>query len=75
MKNKKYYIVYDEKGGSITAPANNKDEAIEAYYEAIKGMTGHQLKICSCYGDKPLDRSKVLKPVKVVEVKNTKGKK
>ena len=64
----KQYLVHHEKGGFIHVFAENEDKAIDAYFDSIKSMIGHQMKICSCYGDKPLDRSKVIQPVKVEEV-------
>ena len=68
MKN---FFVFHEKGGYIHVIAQDKEDALEKYYEALEGIMGHQLKICGCFGDKkPIDRSQVLKPVRVVEEKD-----
>ena len=64
------YQVDHEKGGYIVVFAKDEEDAIDQYYESIKNIIGHQLKICSCYGDKPLGRSKVIKPTGVRLVKS-----
>ena len=63
--NMKYFKVHHENGGSIVVQAENEKDAVEKFYESIKGMIGHQWKICKCYGDKPLDRSKVVRITKI----------
>jgi hypothetical protein len=64
----KQFIVWHEKGGYIHVFARDKEDAIDQFYEAIRSMICHTLKICSCFGEeKPLDRSKVIRPIRVEE--------
>lgn len=60
-----HYKVHHENGGTIIVEADDENGAVEAFYASIKSMIGHQWKICSCYGDKPLDRSKVVAITKI----------
>jgi hypothetical protein len=68
-QSERYFKVWKENGGFIFLPAKNEDDAVEEYYDAIRSMIGHAWKICTCYGEpKPLDRSKVVRPIRVEEV-------
>jgi acetyl-CoA carboxylase carboxyltransferase component len=67
-KDLRAFIVWHEKGGFVHVLASDEEDAIEQFYEAISSMIGHTLKICGCFGEeKPLDRSKVIRPIKVEE--------
>lgn len=65
------FLVINEIGAQINVIAKNKIDAVDQYYNSMKSILGHQMKICGCFGlEKPLDRSKIWKPVRVIEVKN-----
>lgn len=61
----KNYWVFHEKNGYHHVLAKDPRDAIEQYYDGLKSIIGHHLKICPCFGDKRLDRSKVLRPKQV----------
>jgi len=67
VKDKKQYVVFDENNGSTIVFAENEEKAIDAYYDAIDSMISHYERRCTCYNPKaiPLDRDKVLKPLRV----------
>ncbi len=64
----KYFQVHHEKDGVIFVLAKDGDDAIEAFYNSIESCIGHTLGICGCNGpSKPMDRSKIIRPLKVVD--------
>ena len=69
---KKSYRVWHERKGYIQVFAKNEKDAEEEYYHALEGILGHQLGLCLCFNEKrkPIDRSKVLRIVRVELVKN-----
>lgn len=62
------YIVHHENGGTMQVFASDEKDAIEEYYHALESILGHQMKICDCFGKKPIDRSKVARPTRVEKV-------
>ena len=62
------YVVHHENGGTMQVYATDEDDAIEQYYHTLESILGHHLKICDCYGKKPIDRSKVARPLRVEKV-------
>jgi hypothetical protein len=63
------FWVFHEKEGYIHVLAKDPKDAIEQYYDSIKSMIGHRLRICSCFETEPLEserekefRDAVLKP-------------
>jgi len=64
-----HYKLTLENGGSHLVFAETEEEATEAYYESIKSIIGHQLRICGCFGpEQPLDRSKITGIVSMIKL-------
>lgn len=65
-KERKIFIVYDEKGGKHQLPAKDENDAIEVYWKTLESVLGHQEGCCACFKDpKPFPRHKYLQPIKV----------
>ena len=68
MHFKQTYLVSHENG-SMHVFADSEEEAVDAFYESIESVIGHHLKICGCFGPKkPLDRSKIVRIIKIEKV-------
>ena len=65
----KQFDVWFEGGGLHRVFANDDKEAVEAYFDSVQSIVGHQMGFCDCYGNRDqFDRSRVKQPIRVVEV-------